>query len=189
MEHGIHFLGVGSVGKYVAYALMRLRLQNSHNTTGSPPLTLLFQQADRLQSWKDADCSIRYIVHPALRLASRTKLEEDGSADGFRVEVALQPPPAPGQGRGSFPKMPKMEALDRWVASKASSAGVAIVPASGPIKHLVVATKATVTASALARVRHRLDKDSHVVFLQNGLGMSDAVSAPKLECNVVKAGD
>ena len=40
-----------------------------------------------------------------------------------------------------------------------------------PIKYLIVATKTYNTASALSLVRDRLDPESSVLFLQNGMGM------------------
>jgi 2-dehydropantoate 2-reductase len=41
-----------------------------------------------------------------------------------------------------------------------------------PIKNLIVATKTYTTTSALAPLRHRLGRDSHILFVQNGMGMS-----------------
>ncbi|KAI1429134.1 hypothetical protein F5Y12DRAFT_539171 [Xylaria sp. FL1777] len=39
-----------------------------------------------------------------------------------------------------------------------------------PIKHLIVATKTYMTASALSLVKSRLGNDSNILFLQNGMG-------------------
>ncbi|KAI0544323.1 hypothetical protein F4679DRAFT_565477 [Xylaria curta] len=46
-----------------------------------------------------------------------------------------------------------------------------------PIKHLIVATKTYTTASAIDLVKGRLGKDSSILFLQNGMGTVDEVSA------------
>ncbi|KAJ8121576.1 hypothetical protein O1611_g10066 [Lasiodiplodia mahajangana] len=46
-----------------------------------------------------------------------------------------------------------------------------------PIKHLIVATKTYTTASAIGLVKGRLGKDSSILFLQNGMGTVDEVSA------------
>ena len=43
---------------------------------------------------------------------------------------------------------------------------------SGHIKNLVVATKTYTTVSALQPILHRLNKDSTLLFLQNGMGKS-----------------
>ncbi|RWA07195.1 hypothetical protein EKO27_g7918 [Xylaria grammica] len=46
-----------------------------------------------------------------------------------------------------------------------------------PIQHLIVATKTYTTASAVDVVKGRLGKDSSILFLQNGMGTVDEVSA------------
>ncbi|KAF2964673.1 hypothetical protein GQX73_g8896 [Xylaria multiplex] len=46
-----------------------------------------------------------------------------------------------------------------------------------PIKHLIVATKTYMTASAIDLVKGRLGKNSSILFLQNGIGTVDEVSA------------
>ncbi|KAJ8123451.1 hypothetical protein ONZ43_g606 [Nemania bipapillata] len=46
-----------------------------------------------------------------------------------------------------------------------------------PIKHLIVATKTYMTAPAIDLVKGRLGKDSSILFLQNGMGTVDEVSA------------
>ncbi|KAI0436895.1 hypothetical protein F4803DRAFT_571785 [Xylaria telfairii] len=46
-----------------------------------------------------------------------------------------------------------------------------------PIKHLIVATKTYTTVSAIGLVKGRLGKDSSILFLQNGMGTVDEVSA------------
>ncbi|KAI0435294.1 hypothetical protein F5Y09DRAFT_336776 [Xylaria sp. FL1042] len=46
-----------------------------------------------------------------------------------------------------------------------------------PIKHLIVATKTYMTVSAIDLVKGRLRNDSSILFLQNGMGAVDEVSA------------
>lgn len=50
-------------------------------------------------------------------------------------------------------------------------------PETSPIENLIVAVKATQTASALERLRNRLTPQSTILFLQNGCGMIDRVNA------------
>ncbi|KXX78634.1 putative 2-dehydropantoate 2-reductase [Madurella mycetomatis] len=45
-----------------------------------------------------------------------------------------------------------------------------------PIKNLIVATRSYATTSALDLIKHRLDKESDVIFLQNGMGIVEEVS-------------
>ncbi|KAL1868412.1 hypothetical protein VTK73DRAFT_3706 [Phialemonium thermophilum] len=49
--------------------------------------------------------------------------------------------------------------------------------AAKPIKNLVLATKTYMTPKALASIKDRLDKSSNIIFLQNGMGTTDEVSA------------
>lgn len=47
-----------------------------------------------------------------------------------------------------------------------------ITPSSGdPIGNLIVTTKAPRTTEALARIKHRLNQCSTIIFTQNGMGM------------------
>ena len=43
---------------------------------------------------------------------------------------------------------------------------------NGPISYLIAATKTYATTEALRPLRHRLNHDSTILFLQNGMGMS-----------------
>ncbi|GAB1316766.1 2-dehydropantoate 2-reductase (Ketopantoate reductase) (KPA reductase) (KPR) [Madurella fahalii] len=45
-----------------------------------------------------------------------------------------------------------------------------------PIKNLIVATKSYATTSALNLIKHRLNEESNVLFLQNGMGIMEEVS-------------
>ncbi|KAL2137198.1 hypothetical protein VTI74DRAFT_6409 [Chaetomium olivicolor] len=44
------------------------------------------------------------------------------------------------------------------------------------IKHLIVATKAHTTAAALAQIKDQLTASSHILFLQNGMGVAEEVT-------------
>ncbi len=122
----IHILGLGNMGKYVAYAIMRQRQQAAFAST--PPTTLLFHRPGLLAEWQSAGLSIRY-----------TAMTSQGPVEG---------PPVQGF---------SVDLLDSTVATK--------------IRYLIVATKAHATAAALVPLRHRLDARSHILFLQNGMGM------------------
>ncbi|KAK4135802.1 2-dehydropantoate 2-reductase [Trichocladium antarcticum] len=66
------------------------------------------------------------------------------------------------------------------VVDKRSGFRVEVANGQGPhapIKYLIVATKAYMTTSALQLVKHRLDANSSILFLQNGLGPMDEASA------------
>ncbi len=122
----IHILGLGNMGKYVAYAIMRQRQQAA--AARIPPATLLFHRPGLLADWTRAGLSIRY-----------TAMTSQGPVEGPRVEGL------------------SIDLLDSAVTTR--------------IRYLIVATKAHATAAALAPLRYRLDGESHILFLQNGMGM------------------
>ncbi|KAL2196708.1 ketopantoate reductase PanE/ApbA C terminal-domain-containing protein [Corynascus similis CBS 632.67] len=152
MDRGIHVLGLGNLGKYVAYALRR-----GHRTDIVPPLppvTLFFHKLSLLRHWESAGRSISYI--PELDTLP-SEVRKHGRATGFRVELLGDA--ITGAQLGEIERHP-----DVTVGSDA------------PIKYLIVATKTIATTSAIAPVVHRLSKDSHIIFLQNGMGVADEVS-------------
>ncbi len=124
----IHILGLGNMGKYVAYAIMRQRQRQQAAFAHLPPPTLLFHRPRLLAEWKSAGLSIQYSA-----MTNRGPVEGP-RAEGFSVDL-----------------------LDSSVTTR--------------IRYLIVATKAHATAAALTPLRHRLDGGSHVLFLQNGMGM------------------
>jgi 2-dehydropantoate 2-reductase len=58
-----------------------------------------------------------------------------------------------------------------------------------PIKRLLLACKAYDAEAAVASVAHRLDAESELILLQNGLGSQDAVAnrVPQARCNAPPA--
>ncbi|KAK4158239.1 ketopantoate reductase PanE/ApbA C terminal-domain-containing protein [Chaetomidium leptoderma] len=146
MDKGIHVLGLGNLGKYVAYALMRRRAH-------FPPVTLMFHRTSLLADWKNADRSIRCTdkTHQGNLATEETRVE------GFRVELLDDAAAAGNKELGAHQP-------DVTIGSKS------------PIKHLIVATKTYATTAALTPIKDRLSKDSNVLFLQNGMGVTDEVS-------------
>lgn len=120
---GIHILGIGNLGKYVAYALKKQCVQQ--------PVTLLFHREGLLAEWEKAGRAIQC-----------TSGNVPDSRGGFEAE--LLPPPANPEATGSA--------------------------SGGSIRSLIVATKTHATTAALNLVKHRLDGDSSILFLQNGMG-------------------
>ncbi|KAK4119429.1 hypothetical protein N657DRAFT_581739 [Parathielavia appendiculata] len=133
MEHPIYILGLGNMGKYVAYALGRSHARNL------PPTRLIFHRRGLLDGWIAADRRIRY----------STEFDERGRTIGY--------PPAIRFGV----ELPVLGVID---------------PRQEHIKYLIVATKAHLTRAALTPIKHRLSRDSNIIFLQNGMGVMDEVS-------------
>jgi 2-dehydropantoate 2-reductase len=148
MDKGIYILGLGNLGKYVAYALMNSRSSQRHMTMQLhdpfPPVTLMFHRPGLVADWENAGSRISYTSELAPDPAHQPTTDElsrsaRGCANHFRTEL---------------------------VGAPTTESEPAI------IKHLIVATKTHATTAALASIKHRLNKDSHVMFLQNGMGMS-----------------
>ncbi|KAK3293835.1 ketopantoate reductase PanE/ApbA C terminal-domain-containing protein [Chaetomium fimeti] len=154
MENGIHILGLGNLGKYVALALRR----NQQTTVTVPrqfsPVTLIFHRKGLLEDWEREDRSIRYYTPDCLEIRPGPPIEKF-RATGFRVECLGN---ANGANHGVENNPP------------------VIIGSKSPIKHLIVTTKTYATAAALAPIKDRLSKNSHILFLQNGIGVTDEVS-------------
>jgi len=119
----IHILGVGNLGKYVAYGLSKL--------SDPPPVTLLFHRPSQLDDWNAGGRAIHRISNGISERVTH-----------FDVEVL-----------------------------QTSQQCIEGTRPSGPIKYLIVASKTYMTIAALSLVKDRLDSTSHILFLQNGMGM------------------
>lgn len=150
MDRGIYILGVGNMGKYVGYALMNSRNQQmmrSHLHGLFPAVTLMFHRPGLFADWETAGGRISYTTDLALEHQLTTDELSQSSKVGarrFRIELT----------------------------GTAAAANQETKSKPAIIKHLIVATKTHATTAALAPLKHRLSKDSHVMFLQNGMGMS-----------------
>jgi 2-dehydropantoate 2-reductase len=146
MDKGIYILGLGNMGKYVGYALMNSRNQQHMKTQLHdlfPPVTLLFHRPGLVGDWENA-----------------------GSRISYTSELALERQPITDE----LSRLAKVGCATRFRTELIGTPTTESEPV--PIKHLIVATKTHATTAALATIKHRLSKDSHVMFLQNGMGMS-----------------
>jgi 2-dehydropantoate 2-reductase len=140
MEQPIYILGLGNLGKYVAYALGR-----SHGSR--LPTRLLFHRLALLDEWKAAGRSIRCSAH----FSHSGPDTEYPPATGFREELTS---PAVTEDKQTIGRRhPHVE-----------------IASMTPITYLIMATKAHATIPALAPIKDRLTRDSHILFLQNGMG-------------------
>ncbi|KAH6619110.1 ketopantoate reductase PanE/ApbA C terminal-domain-containing protein [Chaetomium sp. MPI-SDFR-AT-0129] len=157
MDKGIHVLGVGNLGKYVAFALRQQQhyLQKQfgagfYRPSEQPPPTLILHREDLVSSWYKADHRISRIT------TTDAGDEEIHTAYGFRAEL--------------------LQLLLTGSLENREAYRNVMVNSRVPISHLIVATKAHVTVAALAEVRVRLGPHSHILFLQNGMGVMEEVS-------------
>lgn len=112
-----------------------------------PPITLLFHKPSLLDTWEAHGRTIELITNG---------LSERGGP--FDVELALP---------------------ERTISPLSESAEAAAEGANdgSPINNLILTVKAPHTVSALTAIKHRLTRQSTIVFLQNGMGAVDEVNA------------
>lgn len=150
LDRRVHILGVGNVGSFIAHAIRGI--------TNPPPVTLLFPRWERLNEWKESQ--------------QRLSLVTEGDTevrDGYDAELAI----------------PRVRFHGKEVGLSNSKANSNTNPqepqtldgeSTEPISSLIVCSKAPVVLQGLSAVKHRLHKDSVVLFLQNGMGIVDEVN-------------
>jgi 2-dehydropantoate 2-reductase len=154
VDRTIHIMGVGNVGSFIAHAL--------RGVPNPPPVTLIFSKWEKLNEWTESPQKLTLVT--------------DGDAevrDGYEAEIAI----------------PRIRYHGKEVGLNASSA----VPIEGtsvdgapqqalsgestePITSLIICSKASYVLQGLSSVKHRLNKDSVILFLQNGMGIAEEVS-------------
>jgi 2-dehydropantoate 2-reductase len=156
----IYILGTGSIGKFVAHSLRGL--------PNPPPVTLVFHKKSYLDTWEAENKEIT--------------LKTDGisvARSGFDVEFY----------RAAFRRHGQQVTYDEYMSPhidphlqvEVSRSEEAPSPldenaSREPIHNLIVSVKAADTVGALLNVRHRLQPESSILFLQNGMGIIDQVN-------------
>ena len=143
-EPPLHVVGLGAVGRFVAYSLACIR----------PPSSIHLA----LPTWGQFR-ELRYEADRSVVLGSN----EDGKQSrksGFPVEV-INPP--------TIEELKTPELYSQVVEDKKH------------ISMLVVCVKAHRAVAAIKALRHRLTRQSTICFLQNGLGVIEAVNSAVFE--------
>lgn len=92
--------------------------------------------------------------------------------DKFGRKLSLSSPINKAQIETSYPA--EFLAEQKWWSGNSSEDLRS--PATSTIANLIVTVKATRTAEAIESVRHRLSSESTILFLQNGMGITEEVS-------------
>lgn len=156
----IHILGTGNIGKFIAHSLRGL--------PDPPPVTLLFHKKSYLDAWEAGNREIT--------------IKTDGisvARGGFNAEFY----------RAAFRRHGQQVTYDEYISphidphlqAEVSRSEEAPSPLDEntsyePIHNLIVCIKAANTVGALLNVRHRLQPESSILFLQNGMGIIDQVN-------------
>lgn len=155
IDRRIHIMGVGNVGSFIAHSLRGL--------PNPPPVTLIFSKWDKFDEWRGS--------------SQRLTLVTDGDAeirDGYDAEIAIpriryhgkevglfSDDTVPLEGRSTLEGQP-----ERMLEGESAE----------PIRSLIICSKASFVLQGISSVRHRLDKDSVILFLQNGMGTAEEVT-------------
>lgn len=165
----IHILGTGSVGKLVAHSLK--------DFDRDLPISLIFHRpaflktlpvAENVEPISDAhDPAERpfYRTRQASITLTTDKIPE--TTGPFDAELAL-PDRNPSTAIASRVPLPEKAETEAQYVDLISN---------GPISCLVLTVKAYQTVSALNSIKHRLNPDSTILFLQNGMGIIEEVNA------------
>ncbi|KAL6712688.1 2-dehydropantoate 2-reductase (Ketopantoate reductase) (KPA reductase) (KPR) [Coniothyrium glycines] len=149
-------MGLGNVGSFIAHALRGL--------TNPPPVTLIFSRRDRLNEW----------IESPKRLTLITEGDAE-SLEGFDAEIAIPRQRYHGKEVGTD-AIGDLHMSDRAGARKPQTSQADFIESSEPISSLIMCSKASYVLQTLSAVKHRLSKDSTILFLQNGMGTIDEVN-------------
>lgn len=172
----IHLLGTGSIGKLVAHSIRGI--------ANPPPVTLLLHKKSLFEAWQNSAKEITVQddgievrrkgyeaeLLPLVRRQHGVKLKvgepdvyEQGDTVSWRPHEAAE-------------ALKTQETLQEKSEQQRDEEVEAEPTEDDTIHNLIVTTKAGVTVSALANIKHRLRRTSTICFLQNGMGVIEEVN-------------
>ncbi|KAL4799390.1 ketopantoate reductase PanE/ApbA C terminal-domain-containing protein [Aspergillus venezuelensis] len=153
----IHILGLGNVGTFVAHSIA--------SRPSRPPITLLLQSPPVYDVFVERKHALS--VNSIGLDDNKTGFDVDVLSDGAWHSIPHR------SNQGGAPQ-DGQHVPDGMAESQVPLASTPVD--DEPIECLIVSVKAPVTVTALESVRHRLTPNSTVLFLQNGMGIIDAVN-------------
>jgi len=151
----IHMLGLGSIGTLIAHSLRCL--------PNPPPLTLLLHKAEMYEEFKSKSRIIRLI---------NKQNDINDEQTGFDVDL-LEKDPVTGLAKWTFiPDRPDPRGKPTNPVSEEETLD------SGElyIYSLIVTVKGPATVAALRSVKHRVNAQTTICLVQNGLGQVDELN-------------
>lgn len=161
----IHFIGMGNVGTFIAHSLAA--------RPSPPPTTLLLHHQSFYQS---------FCLHKKRLCVNSNGLDDLRS--GFEVEVY--------ENGGWHMKEGNLKTTsDHRHGTGEPTREVGEVDSDLPIECLVVSCRANATPKILRMVKHRLNSNSTICLIQNGMGMVEKLNAtvftnPKTRPNYIQ---
>ncbi|KAI5295367.1 hypothetical protein KEM52_001638 [Ascosphaera acerosa] len=175
----VHILGMGNIGCFIAHSLRGL--------PDPPAITLLLHNEQLYDGWWKLKRRTTLIKHGLVEHARGFDVSVlrgcEGDAD---ASAWFSPPAPPAIAYRSSIECDEEEIDEEGDAGQGEEGGHRTAdqdaeaarlwyPDDDPIDHLVLACKATQVNRALRSVAHRLHPASTIVFLQNGMGVTDEV--------------
>ncbi|KAG4428961.1 hypothetical protein IFR05_015560 [Cadophora sp. M221] len=151
----IHILGLGNLGRLFAHALA--------TSPHAPPITLLFHRSSLQEDWEN--------VGRRIEIFSKD-LTSSSSSSNYSVEVV--DPNFNINSSTNTSTSNQASAQDGNTQDQEQSPDPD--PDSEPIQNLIITTKTLHTVRALAPLAHRLNKNSTLLFAQNGMGTVEEVT-------------
>lgn len=151
----VHILGLGSIGTLVAHSLRGL--------PNPPPIALMMHRQQQCETFKRKGCVINLIDK-----TDNTENEQKGY-DIDLFEDAYDG----GNGRWRFvpDSGPAQQSPSNVVGQEETTSSEELY-----IYSLIVTVKGPATVSALRSVKHRVNAESTICFMQNGLGQIDELN-------------
>ncbi|CZT42638.1 related to ketopantoate reductase [Rhynchosporium secalis] len=145
----IHILGLGNLGRLFAHALAT----STHSS--APAVTLLFHRSNLQEEWEAAGRSIEI---------TSKDLKSSSSSSNYTIEILNQhvPHQDPNHGQRQNTKTSSDPNSDKD---------------NSIIENLIITTKTLHTVRALRPLAHRLNRNSTLLFAQNGMGTVEEVTA------------
>ncbi|OAL05634.1 hypothetical protein IQ06DRAFT_265864 [Phaeosphaeriaceae sp. SRC1lsM3a] len=155
LDRRIHVMGVGNVGIFIAHALRGI--------PNPPPVTLLFSRWDKMTEWNESPQRLTVVTEGDAEIR-----------DGYDAEIAI--PRIRYHGKEVGLNASSAVPVEEDVGSRGPPQEALAGESTEPIRSLIICSKASFVLQGISSVKHRLNKDSVILFLQNGLGIAEEVS-------------
>lgn len=150
----IHILGLGSIGTLVAHTLKCL--------PNPPPISLMMHRPEMYEEFKRKGRIVRLI---------NKKSQVNDEQTGFDVDLLEQDPSAGWAYWRYIPDQPLKKAPTNPLAPDEK-----LTSGETYIYSLIVTVKGPTTRQALLSIKHRLNSDSTICLIQNGMGQVDELN-------------
>lgn len=151
----VHILGLGSIGTFIAHSLKCL--------PNPPPITLMMHKPEMYEVFKKRGRTVRLI---------NQKSQVNDEQTGYDVDLLEQHPETGLAYWRHLPVRPRMKMRPTYPRVP----GERLENYETYIYSLIVTVKGPATRVALLSIKHRLNADSTICLVQNGMGQVDELN-------------